>query len=428
MKQSFTHSLSVQKIILRVDDSKYTSQEYRAGRFYPLIRLNDETFGPADILQFDLTVSIDTLLPKVHITIDDSASNKQDENFVKFGDVITIFVGSAIDSYHQPIKNDYYVVRADISNNVYDIEAILHVPNLYKTFNRCFENMTTSEVLGKIAKECNLGYITNMSTSNDSMNHIQFQPNYQFIENIRQRGYVDENTRTTVFIDQFANLVYCNLPTAISDSSETTTFVTDVEGQKLEKDAKFDLTNYQYGDENRANIAAYSSMFNEGMIATMSTSELHSTIFDTDTLQHSEVISTSKQKQLRDVSVFTSWKNANVFSQYLLAKQLNTNYNNHIFQRTKLHIALSNFYPQIYMLLHVHCNIYKTIKFVEKYSQDETITQDNFNEKIDTDNKSFKAELSNKTGNYMIYAINWSYSQTEDDERIQQNIKVLKVD
>lgn len=427
MEQKFKHSLPTQNIVLRVQDAKYNEHEYRAGRFYPLVRLHDVTFGTANIMHFSLSVAIDQLLPRVSIVIDDSTQLHNDDNFVKFGDIITIFVGNAIDDVHTPIKNDYYVTRADAINGIYSIEAVLYVPKLFVTVNRVFESKTTAEVLEAIAKECNLGFITNMQKSQDTMHHIQFQPNLQFIEAISHRGYVGANTRTTVFIDQFANLNYVNLTEAISDASNTTTFVTDTEGKKLENDVKFDLSNYEMSTETKARIDSYSSVFNEGAIALTGTSNLDTDIFDIETLQSTKLVASSKHKQLRQISVFTSWSNANVFPEYLLAKQLNTNYNNHIFQNTKLSITLGHFYPQIYMLLHTHCSIYKTVKFSETYSQDETVTLENYDQKVDSSNKSLQKELSNKTGNYMIYGIDWLYAYAEEESRVSQTIQVLKV-
>ena len=434
MQKIFGHKLPTQDIIIRQDALSPSERiENKYGRSYPAIRLNYDTFAPTDIEAFNLTFGLDNKLPFLHVSINDKNFNQRDKNFVRKDDIMTIFVGNAIDEYHQPIKNDYYIIDANVddSTGTYFIDAVLHVPDLYYTQNRVFVDKTSIEVLQFIAEECKLGFVTNITNSNDRMNWIQYQSNDQFIAFVNGRAYIDDNTKIEIFIDQFANLNVIDLRKSI-ESSESTTFITDIDGKMLEKDSAFRMTNWDYGKnfetDRYAMIDGFIPSNNEGSYARAFSEKLNIYEIKMETMSEADISVESNKSSLQYINSYTSFVNDNTFRQYDYAKQLNGNYNNHLYSNQKIQCSTSTYYPQLFLFLGLYVEIYDAYKMAEVNSQEQIVNSDNINEKVEANNKSLNFSSNEMyTGDYIVIGMAYSfkYAQLNSNE-VRQHLTLMK--
>lgn len=435
MKKISEHKLPTNDIIVRQDsNSTLETIESNYGLTYPLIRLRDVSFSNADVQYFSLNFDIDSLLPRVYIEINDKDFNQRDANLVEQGDTITVFVGNAMDDVHKPIKNNYYVESASVDDQTgtYTINAFLDVKDMFYSQNRVFVNKSSLEVFEFIANECGLGFVTNVQITNDSMNWIQHQTNADFIHYLKGRTFINNDTKVEVFVDQFANLNVVDIREALTAPS-TTTFVTDIFGKPLEKDSVFKMTNYQHGvdveKDRRALLdgfapTAKTGSFDKHFAQTLNVQEL----WMEDSEAYNEVVN-SNQQRLMSTSSYTAFVNSNTYQQYDYAKQLNGNFNNQLYDKLTITASTTNYYPQLYMFLGVHIDLYDAEKIAVVDSQDQEVNSDNFNEKVETDDKSSKfAQLNERyTGDYVVIGMSYSYRYNQTVKRgVLQSLKLIK--
>lgn len=435
IKKLFEHSLPTDDLVIRqFKSSDSTRIEEYFGKVYPIIRLKDVVFDAPSIVNFSMSFSDEMLtIPSITIEINDADFNQRDANFVEKDSIITIFVGNAKDEHHKPIKNNYYVVDATIddTSGSYYIEAVLDVRDLYYSQNRVFANKSSLEVFQFIAKECKLGFVTNIEDTADKMNWIQYQPNINFLSYLNGRSYIDDTTKVMVFIDQFANLNVIDLKN-ILESPATTTFLTDSEGKLLENDLTFRMSNWSYGydkNEHWALIDSLSPINNVGQFSRRFSMKLQVNSLDMMSMKSTNVEIDSGKIQLKELSTFTSYVNDNTFHQYDKAKQLNGNYNNHLHQGQKLSISTNTFYPQIFMMLGLQIEVFDAVKIKDVDSQDPKVTNDNFDENVQTENQSLNANKNIPlSGKYIIRGIRYNFSYSNDDSnQVRQHIIVAKI-
>lgn len=430
MEKYFKHKLPTNDIIVREDvDSGSDFIQNTYGKYYPLVRLNDFVFSNAQIEYFNLNFGINQFLPSVELIIDDIDGNFKDNNWVKNGDVATIFVGNAKDEYHEPIKNNYFITHSE-NNGTYFLKAILDVKQLYYVPNRVFVNKTSFEVFKFIADECGLGFVSNITQTNDRMNWIQYQNNMDFLFFVSDRSYINDDTKIVIFVDQFANLNVIDLNKALTQKT-TTTFLTNDDGEKLEKDSIFQITNSSVGktEPRFAFLQSYTPINDIGDYFAKNSRTLKVNKLKYDTMSSNTNVIDSQKETLQFVTSFTSIYNENTFVEYEYAKQLNRQFNNHLFKTQKISGSMGSFYPQIFLFQTVYCELYNTMKKDIVDSQERTTNTINFDEKIEQDNKSFTEEKLNEnfTSDYVILNINYSFSYDDKNiNMINQNITFLQ--
>lgn len=188
------------------------------GQAYPYVLLNSEEI-PQPMLG---RVELDCMgfMPKLFMTINLSGgkSNFFKQIFPRAGDIISIFLRSPNDNI-KPIRNDYQIVTVDyfggdypgdIGVSVLRITARLYIPNFYTEKIFSLEG-TSYEVLKKIAEELEIGFASNVDSTNDKMRWRLIGNYERFINSITDHAWEDENSFFTAFIDFYYNLNLINV-------------------------------------------------------------------------------------------------------------------------------------------------------------------------------------------------------------------------
>ena len=426
----FKHTLPTQQIVVRQDagnDSDVLPNNI--GQMYPLVRIKEKTLEFADIVAFNFSVG-QSFLPTVTVSIDDAEQKFKESNFIEKHDIITIYVGNAKDKEHEVIKNDYYVIDVITAPGSYisTIEAVLHVPKLYESFSRHFDN-TSIGVIETIAKEVGLGFASNSDSSLDQMSWIQHQTNYDFLHWVISRSHVGTDSMLRMYVDQYANLTVVDIKKALDSSAETLLTTAPITGDALEVPVKLVATNNAEGDvETRARIITWSPITNYGMLAKWFSSTTKSLLVDSTTDAETEIVSNEITKQLKASSTWTHFSTDNAFDGYAAAKVYNV-INSQLLQGIQMSITLDYYIPAIHTFMTLPVEIWNTAKRTERLSQDTNVDNEQL-ETIEPVAPTNTYEINKRlTGDTLITSMSFSYNRkpidSDESRKMTQSIQVF---
>lgn len=140
-------------------------------------------------------------------------------NYPKDGDIVSVYLRSREEVY-KPIRMDFNILKvsASQSNNPdgkgirFNILAETRIPGLYSEVSKAFRSKTSYDALFDVSQELGLGFSSNDSGLNDSMTWIC--PNfsyYNFIGEVTERAYKDDQSFYKAWIDPYYNLTFVNL-------------------------------------------------------------------------------------------------------------------------------------------------------------------------------------------------------------------------
>ncbi len=350
MKNYFEHSLDTRTIVIRQDDSESVRIENNVGKIYPLVRIRNTVMGFMEIVSFELTIN-EYFLPMLSISIDDSKFAFRQLDFAKGIDLITIFIGNAQDTTYKPIKNDYVIteVASSPGSAIISFEAMLHVPGLYNADNTAFENITSFDMLKIIAQEIGLGFVSNVSNTNDEMNRIRFGNTWQFIEDTVKFAYKDSTCSFLCFIDQWSNLCFIDVNTAINESPSTYMETNLLTGVKLEEPKLLKLTNNKMSiDENTVKISHFTPVSSYGAAAAKRATTLSYITLASDLATESLGQIQSNVIQLQNTQRFSRLETSNAFKEFSIAEAVNKT-NNAKIQGMTIECLLDQYVPPIFM-------------------------------------------------------------------------------
>lgn len=118
-------------------------------------------------------------------------------------------------------KIESYSVKTHESENLkkFEMICILNVNELLLYEMKTYKNMTSFEVFQEFARESGLGFISNVSSTNDRMDWINFNKrNFKFLEEVRDASWRNEDSFMWAYIDPYYNLVLVDVEKAMSQS------------------------------------------------------------------------------------------------------------------------------------------------------------------------------------------------------------------
>ena len=188
------------------------------GQAYPYVLLNSREIPPTMLGRMEIDCM--GFMPKLFMTINVSGakSNFFKNIFPRAGDVISIFLRSPNDNI-KPIRNDYQIVTVDYSGSNYPgdmgvsslrITARLFIPDFYSEKQFSIEG-TSYDVLKKLAEELQIGFASNVDSTNDKMMWMSVGNYERFINDIAVHAWEDEQSFFTAFIDFYYNLNFINV-------------------------------------------------------------------------------------------------------------------------------------------------------------------------------------------------------------------------
>lgn len=188
------------------------------GQAYPFVIMNGKEIQNTMLSRLEIDCM--GFMPKLTMTMN-ILGGKVDffkRSFPRAGDIVSIFLRSPNDNI-KPIRNDYQIVTVDYLGSPYQgdmgastlrIIGRLYIPNFYA--QRAFAIQGTSyEVLKKIAEELEIGFASNVDSTNDEMKWMSVGNYETFINNVANHAWEDENSFFNTFIDFYYNINLINV-------------------------------------------------------------------------------------------------------------------------------------------------------------------------------------------------------------------------
>lgn len=250
--KKFSHGLKPQPIVIResttndeVEKSDLIGVE--TGLSYPLIRIDDFTFVRKDIESFEM--SIGSTIPSFSASVNDSMNRLTEDLKPKLGSIVTLFIGNPRDEMHEPVKADFYLTACRGGDGSFNINGLLYIPEMFQSPNRVFVQKTSLEVLEELAKECKLGFVTNIESTNDRMDWIQYQKTIDFIPYLAEKSFISLDTKLMIFVDQWCNLNVISIKEALKEKPSVTYLSDPRTGEKMVQDSVMTITNWNMDAE-----------------------------------------------------------------------------------------------------------------------------------------------------------------------------------
>jgi hypothetical protein len=208
-----------------------------AGAFVPYAEIDNYRIMMRDFIS--LTIYQNGFLPEITLSFIDKSGSFSGRYFPRRNPLLKLYVKSN-NPETKMIRGDYLVesvtghptnntYTGNTQENIYTITGSLFIPGLYGDTIKALPKLKSIDALKKIAQDLKLGFATNEESTDDEMTWIN--PNTtvaNFIKNITDRAYKNENSFFTSFIDVNYILNFINVEKVLG--AETKVFQYAVEG------------------------------------------------------------------------------------------------------------------------------------------------------------------------------------------------------
>lgn len=195
---------------LQIKLSKFSS-------LIPIIDVNGYQIQGDRLVNFKLKNT--GFYPTMKVIFDDVDSFFMARHFPKDGDIIKLYIRSMGDeTTFKPIRIDFTIIDikplgggGNVKANRFMIEGRMYVPNLF-TEKVQYHRGTSFDTLLDIAEGLDLGFASNVSTTNDSMAWIN--PNNtieKHIQDITAASYLNDDSFFTAYIDPYYCLTFAEV-------------------------------------------------------------------------------------------------------------------------------------------------------------------------------------------------------------------------
>jgi predicted chitinase len=176
---------------------------------FPFIWYNAFQIEYRDISYFNLTTS--SGIPQLKLTFIDSLGLMKDKGFPLDDTKVTVFLNPRT-TLLKEIHLTFKVVKFSINQGAYNITGLLDVNGLYVKNFKSYKDKTSFDTLQTIAKDCGLGFGTNLDNTNDKMTWINTGERVvNFIDTVVESSYKSDKTFLMSYIDLYYCLTYVDL-------------------------------------------------------------------------------------------------------------------------------------------------------------------------------------------------------------------------
>lgn len=145
--------------------NQYVDQTKITGIAAPLIAYDGNVIQWSEIKSFYL--SCETLLPRVSIIASDSNGIFKGLTRPSKDNILRVQILPPFEDAYKKIDLPFYVTQFSYNGTTMMLDGIYHVPELRNCRLEAFGEITTYELIDKIAKACQLGLASNISDSQD---------------------------------------------------------------------------------------------------------------------------------------------------------------------------------------------------------------------------------------------------------------------
>jgi len=212
IKQIFPPTIKPSEISIELKGTSEADKQNIAQTlgFNPTLFYNGVQISAQSTINFKL--SHESLVPRIDATIFDTYGIFKKSGIPGDGTIISLFLSSR-SKYLKSFRIDFKIIDfKELSGSKYRLSAIINAPKLYTKQFTSLGSLTTLEALKEIAKQCGLGFSTNINSTNDRQNWINVGESYlDFIKKIVDKSYISDQSFQVCYIDYYYNLVYVDL-------------------------------------------------------------------------------------------------------------------------------------------------------------------------------------------------------------------------
>ena len=200
------------------------------GDVIPFISYNNKyTFNYKQINSFSL--QYDGLFPYLYFSINDTNNEFTALSLPTEGDYVSLFLKSNNEEF-----NDIYIQFDILSftnfEGFYSFECIMNVPEIFNEICKCYPEKTSYDLFNEVSEELKLGFCTNISSTDDSMNWINpMESTLNFLKEEIKHSYKDDLSFFIFFIDFFYNLNFIELNNQFGKKEREDTFLNLIKSQ-----------------------------------------------------------------------------------------------------------------------------------------------------------------------------------------------------
>jgi len=183
-------------------------------------------------------------LPTIEMDFTDKTGTLDDKSYPLDNSIVSVFIDSKSEVYKE-IRVDFKVQTFEVlkkktGGSTFRMMGTLNCDYLYLQDNIALKDMTSYQAMEQIAKDSELGFASNLDSTNDEMTWINpYLTGSQFIQSIAQRSYVKEDSFMWTYVDFYNNLNYIDVEKAIEGQvKQDSTHAQDYQIEKKEKSAK----------------------------------------------------------------------------------------------------------------------------------------------------------------------------------------------
>ena len=202
------------------------------GTLTPAVRING-----IDIEQMDLnglTIKLTGFLPEISLSFMDNQNMFRGDSIPRDGDVVSVRLASRQDKIFKDIRMDFDIIRCNISSSadngenaqsqpggLYSINGRLKVPKIFAEESKGYGKKTSLDHLEQIATELQLGFATNIDSTDDEMSRFcAYMPKIRFIQDIIKHGYISDDSFVTGKVDAYYYLNYVDLNKVLDSKND----------------------------------------------------------------------------------------------------------------------------------------------------------------------------------------------------------------
>lgn len=218
LEQYFSHNLNLEELRAFLQDSDATKEErdnirseidYTLGYKHPIAQIRNSEFSSKNI--FYLEIDNYGKIPTVTASLRFDREHLLSSIILKDKEILKTFMRSSNPNLNH-LRCDFYLTDINKNRKTKHTELIvsgeLNIPRLHSSINGAYSG-TSHEVLQQIAKELELGFISNIPSTDDFMVWPATNQTYfQFIDYIVKHSWIDDNSFLDWYIDSYYNLVF----------------------------------------------------------------------------------------------------------------------------------------------------------------------------------------------------------------------------
>ena len=207
------------------DETEYKPDE-NEGKYWPIVEVNGVQFNGNSIERF--TLDLEGFVPTISLRVRQTTQELTSEKMPVDGNIIKLFIRSDSPAI-KPIRIDFLITETSVPQTVntpelagasISLQGRMNIPHLYDEVNFSEEG-TSIEVLQKVAKELGLGFSSNVTETDDNMKWVcSYKTREQFMKDVVDASWLNENSFFTVFIDPYYYLNFVEVNAQLTECDQ----------------------------------------------------------------------------------------------------------------------------------------------------------------------------------------------------------------